>query len=109
MSLPIAPEDGAVLLTHTAGVQQILGNNDNSDRTSPEAHLPLKGRARYEATYMGLGGANRNSPKESPRDRQQLTQPSSNFGCQGTFLILGLSRKSSLPTPEPLIPGCLSR
>lgn len=47
---------------------------------SPEIHLPLKGRTRYEALNMGLGGAGRNSPNGSPHGRQQLTQPSSNSG-----------------------------
>lgn len=76
---------------------------------SPEVHLALKGRTRYEVLYTGLGGAGRNGPKGSPHGGQQLMQTSSNSGCPGAFLILGLSGKSSLPTHELLIPGCLSR
>lgn len=33
MNLPIAPEDSAVLFIHTVGAQQVLGANDDNDRT----------------------------------------------------------------------------
>lgn len=76
---------------------------------SPEVHLALKGRTRYEVLYTGLGGAGGKGQKEAHMVDNSSCRLPPTLGAPDTFLILGLSGKSSLATPELLIPGCLSR
>lgn len=83
MHLHLAPEDGVVHLTHPAVFCKCVVMMMGMIRPSPGGHLPPEGRTRYEAKYMGLDGARRNSPKGSPPGGKQLRQPSSNSGRQG--------------------------
>lgn len=107
MHLHLAPEDGVVHLTHPAVLCKCVVMMMGMIRPSPGVICHLRAELGMKLSTWGWVGHAERAQKGAHLEENSSGSLPPTLDARG-FLLLGPGGKSSCPTPEPLIPGCLS-